>query len=495
MLRDHQPIVVEEFNGFWKRGDDESCPADHFPDCQNIQYQESGFSTRDGLDTYSAYPRVLRIYTYLYGTDPVAQESLLILDDQGNIYHDKSPTPFTPILTIAGMTDFGFQNWAGYAYINPCQGVHGLADQYVYVYRGKGLPARLAAGAGPTTGPLGLGLGAAGHVEFGHHVFAVAYETDTGFITAMKCFAEIYADGVSKIDISNIPVSPDPFVVARRIVATYAVSDVQFTHDLENGYQFFFLPDGRIDNNTDTTLSVDFFDSELLEDASYLFNLFDKIPAGVGFTVYHNRLVSYAEQKNQGLARVSVTGQPEAFDQISGLLIPPIDATALSNASEFRDILYLFKPTRTFSYSDTGGEPAGWPLSIIDEGVGCSVHGLSTVLDSGGVNIEFLVIIDFSGVMIFDGTFRRPELSWKIKDYWFTLTRTNFLNIQIMNDSIDQMLYITLPNQQMLIGDYTNGMDYMKIKWAKWKFNIEATTITLIEFNKLIIGSRQLATP
>lgn len=500
MLRDHTPVVIEDFNGFYKRGDDEACPADHFIDCQNVQFEQSSVLTRDGLDTYAAYPRVLRIYTYLGKVDKnlgTTTESLLILDDQGNVYHDKSPTPYTPIYTNprSDFTDLGFQAWDGYAYLSPTNGVHGLDSEYVHVYKGDGSPARLAAGSPPSAGPLGLGVGGTGYVEFGHHVFAVAYETDTGFITAMKCFAEIYAPGGTAIDISNIPTSPDPSVVARRIVATYAVADDMFTGDLENGYQFFFVPDGRIANNTDTTLSVSFFDSELLEDASYLFNLFDKIPAGVGFATYHNRLVSYAEKANQGLARVSYTGQPEAFDQVSGLLIPPIDQTALTNGAEFRDILYLFKSTRTFAYTDTGDTPASWPLSVIDEGVGASVHGVGTVLDSGGVNIEYLLIVDYSGLMQFNGAYIRPELSWKIKDYWFTLQRTDFLNIQIMNDSIAQIIYITLPNRQMLIGDYSNALNYKDIKWAKWKFDIETTTITLIEFNKLIIGSHALATP
>jgi hypothetical protein len=46
-MRDHEPIVLEEFNGLWKRGDPESCPIDHFPDGENFQSIESGFETRD----------------------------------------------------------------------------------------------------------------------------------------------------------------------------------------------------------------------------------------------------------------------------------------------------------------------------------------------------------------------------------------------------------------------------------------------------------------
>lgn len=491
VLRGHMPVVKEEFNGLFIRGDPEACPPDHEPDNQNVMFSQSAVETRDGLDIYEAYPTVTRIYTYTYNVSgTVPQESLLILDGNGNIFHDKSPTPFNPILSIAGMTDFGFIAWDGRAYINPCQGVHGLTGQSIYVYKGDGTPARKAGGAGPAASPgLGLSDGGTGDVEAGVHVLAVAFETDTGFITQIGAFASYTAAGGHTVNITGIPVSSDPFVVARRLVATIAIDPKLFTGNLKDGYEFFFIPDGRIADNTTTTHTSSFFDSELLEDASYLLNLFTNIPAGVGFATYHNRLISYAEQANQSVARVSYVGQPEAFDQVSGLLITPVDNLALTNGQAFRDVLYLFKSARTFGYNDNGDVPSSWPLTVIDEGIGASVHGVAQVLDSGGVNIDYLIIIDFSGIMLFNGSYIRPELTWKIRDYWFTLTRTNFLNIQIMNDSISQRLYVTLPNQQMLFADYSNGMNAKEIRYAKWKFNVQTTTITLINYNTLIIGS------
>ena len=119
------------------------------------------------------------------------------------------------------------------------------------------------------------------------------------------------------------------------------------------------------------------------------------------------------------------------------------------------------------------------------------MHGVSNVLDSGGVNVEYLLIVDFSGVMIFNGAYQRPELSYKIKDYWMALDRDFFKEIQIMNDSISQKVYITLPNNRILHGDYNNGLDPMNIKWCPWKFEFLTTTITLINTNTLIIGARQ----
>jgi hypothetical protein len=203
----------------------------------------------------------------------------------------------------------------------------------------------------------------------------------------------------------------------------------------------------------------------------------------------------FGEGENFGdisLARVSYAGEPEAFDSVSGLIVAPLDGNPLTNGQEYRDILYLFKQTRTYAYSDNGDDPSAWPLTIIDQGIGASIHGVSSVLDSGGVNVEYLIIIDYSGVMLFNGSYLRPELSWKIKDFWFELDRSDFKNIQIMNDTITQILYITLPNRKLLIGDYSNQLTPMDIRWAPWSFDIDVSSIALIDKNKLIIGSQGL---
>src|SRR5882724_6314811 len=126
-LRDHKELVIEQFGGWWSRNS-EACPPDHFTDCSNIVYIEGGFKTRDGIDIWNQnentafYGNILRIYTHVQQDG----ESLLILNDQGNIYHNTSPTPSVPILHIDGMVDFGFVAIAGRAYLTPFDGNIGL---------------------------------------------------------------------------------------------------------------------------------------------------------------------------------------------------------------------------------------------------------------------------------------------------------------------------------------------------------------------------------
>ena len=159
-MREHEPIRLEQFSGFYNRGDIEDVPMDHFTECKNLQFiANSGFQTRDGIGLHQnlAAPvqDILRIYNY-----PTADKNtLLILTVGGNIYHVvDSLTVYGPILTIATMTDFGFVPYAGRAYITPfttelvggLNRERGLSGEFLYVYLGNGVAARKAAGDAPT---------------------------------------------------------------------------------------------------------------------------------------------------------------------------------------------------------------------------------------------------------------------------------------------------------------------------------------------------------
>lgn len=631
-MRDHDPIVIEEFNGLWKRGDEDSCPDDHFSESNNVQMIESGFETRPGLDTLIAQANVLRIYNYKLQTG----ESLLILDTNGDIYHallDGSNTVYGPILHIDGMTDFAFYPYAGRAYISPfttftdANGVNfqkGLENEFVYVYKGDGTAARPAAGNPPTNavdtpmvafnspidgkidqgihvfavtfsdgiggdstalGPTALpviyapggkeaiinnipigGLGvterkiwatrsldpenwnpdttaytyylvktipdnttvnttvsfadtdlttafAAGALpnptsgglearnsatdgfhDLGLHVIAVVYETDTGFLTAPgpEVFAvQSFVDVNKAIDVSNIPVSPDPFVVRRHLVASKAITN--YNGD-DRGYQLFFIPEGTIENNVDTTKTVSFYDLDLIDDASYLLDNFSSIPAGAVLGSYNNRMIVATSFTDISLAYLSAPGEPEAIDQVDGQIIVPLDGNPITNVQEFRQTLYLYKKTRTYLSNDNNDVPSTWAGPYpIDQGIGTSVHGIAQILDSGGVNVEFLLVVYFGGLYMFSGTYAEIPLTWKIEDLWFDLDRNDFANIQIMNDTLGKKIYIILPERQLLVGQYAWGLNPKDIKWNPWTFDIETTTIALIQTNTLVIGSEQVA--
>ena len=625
-MRDHDPIVLEEFNGLWRRGDRETTPRDHFSDCDNVNCIEGGFETRPGVGSYGAsnsngsISNALRHYNYKCPSG----ESLLVLDASGSIYHSIGNTIlYGPILTIPGMTDFGFVGINGRAYITPFHTIYnslgdpievGLENEFVYVYKGDGTPPRKAGGNKPsiwfakapftvtnssidgdiskgihwfavsfnggirgqeifqniiapgnkqatlfnipigppgtvsrtitatkaiefedynpdqssvqhyvllvindnetksitvnfkdtdltvpyvegatlppvTQGFYGQNSLESGFCDFGLHVFAVVFETDTGFLTAPgpEYFAILTSvDVTRRIDLFNVPVSPDNFVVKRHIIATKAIFNYNGNQE---GNQFFFVPEGTIDNNVDVNFSVSFYDKDLLDDASYLFDNFTHISAGVGLTTYKGRMCLWTEKGNEALVRVSHPGEPEAISQVDGLLIfAPITEDPITNAQEYRDILYVTKKSSTIAFSDNGDVPASWQPVVIDNGNGASVHGIGIVLDSGGINIEFLLIANFNGLFQFNGFFS-SELTWKIADLWRSYDINDYRNIQIFIDPRKNLIYINVPTGGLLVGNYQNGMTPEKIKWENWSFHFICNTIALVETNVLLIGA------
>jgi hypothetical protein len=505
-MRDHKPIPVEDFQGLWSRGDEENCPANHFRDCENLDTLgfAHGVQSRDGIGPHQnvAAPlgRVLRIHNYVMQTAYTLLVLVLNDSDEGEIYHVINDiTVLGPILTIATMRDFKIESYNGRAYITPFASSgtgdaiieKGLQNEFLYVYKGDGTAARKAAGNPPTAGSITIANDGAQLSDAGDHLFGVCYETDTGYITAPARFTLFNSNGTG-FDFSNIPVSPDSFVVARRIVMTKVIVDYNGNTE---GYQYFFIPDGRIPDNTATTLSnITVFDADLLEDASHLIDNYAEIPAGAGLWQYHDRLVLSTTFDDISLAIVSSEGEPESINQITGIIIVPLDGNPITNGRELRDIMYVFKRSRTVGYADNGGDPIDWTFTVIDQAVGCPVHGIATVIDSGGVSIDFLLVCSYNGVMVFNGQYSKPELSWKVQQFWFDIDRAQFARIQIINSTIKKQVFIALPDRKMLKADYSQGLDPMKVKWWPMRFDIQINTVALTNIDDVIMGSETILT-
>ena len=509
-VRDHTPVTIG-FNGLYKRGGDENCPLDHFTDCDNIRFEPTSVLSRAGLDliefeggaTY-AFLNIVRLYTF----NRSIGHDLILLDDAGNFYHSGSPTPLVPILTIVGTQDFTFVGVADRAYISPIVDSMGMEDEFVYVYLGDGSLARKAAGNKPTgTVMVGANGGTLDvKLQAGIHIYGVVYLTNTGFRTAIGPdeLLVFTATGAHKLDLSNIPVSPDSFVIARIIVGSKTINPVTFSQNPDPyAYELFVLPDGQIDNNVDTTLSdIDYYDSELLESVAKLIDLFGEIPAVANLNTYHERVVAanafgeYNTDPDLNTAYlpntiyVSNKGEPEAFNQVDGVIQAPQDGYKLTCTQEYRDVLYAFKNVRTYAYNDNGDTPSTWPLVVIDQGTGASLHGVATVLDSGGINIDFLIVINFNGLVLFTGTYIKPELTWKIESAWMALNREEFNEMQMVNDSLSKQIFCVLPNNKILLGDYSEAFDLLKIKWAYWTFTspLVVTSVALRNVNELVVG-------
>lgn len=478
MLESHKPVILNKFNGLFNRGDNNSVPIDHAQSAQNLIYSEDSCETRHGVDLDVTIGSVVRWVTY---KRPGEASRKLILTSSGDLYD--SLNLITPILSIPAMTDFSTQTFFGRIYISPHNGVEGLPGEKIYVYDGTTI--RQAGGVAPT-GSLTVTTSAlSGFVEVGTHLFAVSFETASGFVTkpGPAIYAVYVAPGGFKVDISNIPTGPAG-TVARRLLAT-KVAD-PFSGDQEEP-EYFFIPEGRIANNIDTTLTVDFFDNDLQTSADYLFFQRESIPACLHLSSYKSRLVASNYDGGNSIALLSKAADPESFSELDGFIaVDPASNDTLKSAVEFRGSLYFAKSLKVSGVSESEGlEPAEWAApESVDLGVGTEVFGIQKILDSEGTNLDKFLIATRLGLEIFNGLITPPALTWKIENFW--RTRINFAaanKIQVFNDPTSAAIYCSLPidgatlPNVVLYGDYSRGFDPLNIRWSIWAFPFDDLSI------------------
>jgi hypothetical protein len=498
--RGHDPITIESFKGIYDQGDPEKVPLEYFADSENLRFiGSSSIGVRWGVDKHqnvvSPLGNVVRIYNYIVG-DVNTQLALTYDGTTGNIYHVTSATTiFGPILTKTGMEDFAFVSYGGRAYISPFKtftasgGINiekGLQSEFVYVYLGAGVAATAAGGVAPV-GSITIANGIAGNTDAGFHLFGVVFETVTGYLTPPAAFNSFTTAAAFSVSFSTVPLGAAN-VTKRHIVATKVIEN--YTGNT-TGYQYFFIPNATINNNVATTLSnISFFDADLLEDASYLLDNFASPPAGASLSLYHNRVVLTTPYTDINVAYVSFPGEPEAFSQVDGLLVLPPNGRPITNAQELRDVLYVFQQGTTFSYVDNEDVPSTWTLTMVDQALGTSVHGIAIVNDTGASNVDFLIVATRRGIVIFNGRYILPELTWALSAFWLLQDPDNFRYIQILNDAVNQQIYCTLPDRRLLYADYTNGLNPNDIRWEPWRFLFSVNTICLVNTSELLIAAQ-----
>lgn len=480
MSRDHDPIVLKDIRGLFDRGEEESVPRGYFLTSQNNKFLKNGVKTREGSSKIHTISSVKR--QAIYKRTGEAQR-LLLLDGAGNIFD--STNLAAPILTIVGMTDFSAQTIFNRAYITPHNGVTGLPGEVVYVYNGSGT-ARAAAGAAPTGFTLTLADSAtSGHVETGIHLVGVAFETDSGYLTAPGGFQFLNSVGGKKLNVDLLPIGPAT-TAARVLVATKAMTifNGDFLHQT-----YYFIPNGRVAGNVATNIldTLSFYDADLEDDASYLLDQIGTIPAGVGIGLYNARMIVWGENANQSIVRVSVSAEPESFDAGVGFLTvnPGDSGNGVKNCWEFRKQLICQKSKRSYVTKDNDNDAAFWPVDKFDDSIGTEPHGVAKIMDFGEVIEDKVLIGSPNGLQVFDGTFSQTPLTYSIDDIWARITKLYFHTIEICINPYDYEVFVAVPldgatsPNYVLYGDFTEGLSADKIKWDLWKFPNPATTVVV----------------
>lgn len=471
-MRDHKALVQKDF-GLFDRGSDDVCPDNRNTKATNVIFTHFGAKTREGTVLGLTFPNLVRFHIYKRTGEA---DRLLLLNTSGEI-HD-STNIGTPILTIPTMTDFSVVVMFNRAYISPHNGVTGLAGEKTYVYGGAGV-ARPAGGSPPSGFSLGVANSAsAGNIESGTHLFAVAFETDTGYITRPGPIGPAYtvlnAPGNKKANVSLIPVGPAG-TVARHILATKVITN--YAGD-QISPELFFVPNGKISDNVTTVLNdVNFFDSDLISSADYLFDNLDIIPAFLGMCEYNGRLCGWGENANPSIVRVSPSGQPESHSGVEGfVIVNPGDGLGLKRCVSHRGLLHCYKQQRHYLTQDNQLSAVTWKVSLVDAAIGTDVNGVSQILDSAGQTFDEYVIASRQGLMLFAGAYSEQPLSFQVDDIWKRINNAATNKIQVVVDPVAKRIYVSLPIDGsstincLLMCDYQNGLAPDTLRWSTWTF-------------------------
>lgn len=474
----HTPVPIEDWKGLYTRGVDDTTPQGYFLDALNIRFNESDAYTRDGSTKILTADNIVRFFIYKRLGETARY---IYLNTSGQLFD--SLYPGAPIWTDASYVDFTGSNFNNRYYITPHNRITGIAGKYLLVYDGSGA-ARLAGGAAP----VGFTLGAAnsatsGNVEAGTHIFAVAFVTDSGFITAPgpENFAVLITPGGFSVDISALPIGPAG-TVARVLLATQSI---QTYNGNQEGYQFFIVSSsdgGVIEDNITTTATLSFFDSELGADATYLFTNRGLIPAGVCIANYNGRLCLGGINGDEHSVYISKPFDPEQLDTLTGFItVDPFESgNGVSNFFGHRGNFIITKSHKMYQVTDNQNDPVTWSTAqSIDEGTGTECFGVGAILDSKSQQADRAFVADRSGLILFEGFAKRPEASWLINDTWKRINKNVFSLIQISIDPEVSSIYISLPLDgsntisHILHGYYGNayslyGFDTKMINWSLW---------------------------
>jgi hypothetical protein len=281
------PLPLNVFGTWVTLLDPSDVPPGMSPNLGDIDFFPGGVRTRPGLvSQYAALagtPQINGLKTYI--TTNLLQR-LIVLDSLGNLYKETSPGTLSlfaangarPSLYLASSTHFGREYMA-------------LGDGII----GQDIPRQYddtnfdrVSQIGPAEGPAAADSTSGGSISPGVHQLVVVFVTRQGYWTAPSPPVSWTAAGNWKANITNIPTGPSN--VVQRLLAFTA----------SGGASFYHVPATMvIDDNSSTSLTVDFTDTILLSGTSmdYLFSQIE-LPEQLGVTAYAERLFWWGERAN-----------------------------------------------------------------------------------------------------------------------------------------------------------------------------------------------------
>ena len=283
-IESFSPLPLNVFGTWVTLLDPSDVPVGMSPNLGDIDFFPGGVRTRPGLvpqfPVLGGAPSINGLKTY--ATTNLVQR-LLVFDSQGNLYKETSPGVLSavvgnaakPNVYLASTTHFGRE------YMAFGDGVSGqdLPRQYDDVYLDR------VSQIGPAEGPS-VADGAGGNISPGVHQCVVVFVTRQGYWTQPSPPVSWTAGGGLTVNVTNIPTGPSNIV--QRLLG--------FTGS--GGASFYHVPSTMlVDDNTTTSLTIDFNDTDLLSGVSldYLFSQIE-LPEQLGVIDYAERLFWWGER-------------------------------------------------------------------------------------------------------------------------------------------------------------------------------------------------------
>ncbi len=446
--------------------------------CENLLisrgqlYARPGYSSLDNIDMSGGVPTVVYFLPYVANG---VQHYVAILSTR-TVVSTQMPgialgTSFTSTLFNKLYINNPSVAIPDVFYTTMIDGIAGQATGGIFV--SNSASGRQAAGGPPVVAPV-VATGAAGKIEVGLHLIGVCFETESGFITKYGPLAQYTAPGAAQANLTGIPVGPVG-TIARRIVATKVVRN--FNGDTLQ-YKQFFVPGGRIADNVTTVLTIDFYDSELLEDASYLNDILSAIPHGLGMCTYRGRMIVYGTRGTvstvpSSTVLVSESANFEAFSAVDGFIqVNPQDGDGVVLAFELNGLLYFCKKNSIWVTRDNGGPPNTWKVDKVDGTIGAlGPFGLGIIDGDSQQNIlnNGVLLLHRTGLYFFNGQYDPVPLTYNISGSlapFLTATNLQYGNISVSVDTLNKNIYITCDDGIVSCGNYEEGLSWDKMKWT-----------------------------
>lgn len=280
------PLPLNTFGSWITLLDPSDVPPGLSPNLADVEFFPGGVRTRGGLaaqfPVLGGAPQVNGLKTFI--TTNLVQRTLA-LDSLGNLYKETSPgvlslaaSVVAPNMYPASTTHFGRE------YMAFSDGE--LGQDLPRQYNDSSLD-RVSQGR-PGEGPTVADSVSSGSVSPGVHQCSVVFVTRQGYWTAPSPPVSWTAGGNLKVNVTNIPTGPSN--VVQRLLAFTA----------SGGASFYHVPATMaINDNTTTSLTVDFSDTILLSGTSvdYLFGQIE-LPEQLGVIDYAERLFWWGERAN-----------------------------------------------------------------------------------------------------------------------------------------------------------------------------------------------------